>query len=512
MKRTILTILSVLFSFCYCMAQEKQINEALTEGRGTGKPYHWENRKGKMLKPEKLKEYARSHQIVILKYTSEEVGRFGDVATSVSSVDFIPKSEMAFYVYENMIGVPFSAQSNQNGTVFFFSPKDDQLFQRLDDVLWTGQIRNGRINGNGYGAKQLSSNDYVAFMGTFVDGILQGTGLFRFYHCADQYGYFDKKGLREAQITTGNVSEGLTWVQSQGKYGYINNEGLMAIQPMFDKAGNFQNGEAQVALGNVKFRINKQGQINGFAGGQDLSYDDLAGLAKNQPSLKPLVANQLMKKLSKETSYHELLKIQDKFPSEYEKCFTDSKIDASHDDVRLVNDYFELMLQSIAKNGKGINGKFDIPDQIMNFGFKYSGDEMFALDILKADCIYAYIHSNRALYEPSYSSLFTLFETYVDTEDYMNDIDNDFVILATYDSVRNYFENTLKKIERRIKQLDTNHKFESFKENRQKGKQRLKEKMNKWYQMSPEQRRIESERQLQEEREIFKQIQNSRNK
>ena len=154
MKRTILTILSVLFSFCYCMAQEKQINEALTEGRGTGKPYHWENRKGKMLKPEKLKEYARSHQIVILKYTSEEVGRFGDVATSVSSVDFIPKSEMAFYVYENMIGVPFSAQSNQNGTVFFFSPKDDQLFQRLDDVLWTGQIRNGRINGNGYGAKQ----------------------------------------------------------------------------------------------------------------------------------------------------------------------------------------------------------------------------------------------------------------------------------------------------------------------------------------------------------------------
>lgn len=512
MKRTILAILLVLLCSCYCLAQEKQLAEALKEGRSMGKPYRWENRKGKMLKPEKLKEYARSHQIVILKYTTDEVGRFGDVATSVGSVDFIPKSEMPFYVYENMIGMPFSTQQYQNGTVFFFSPKDDQLFQRLDGVMWTGQIRNGRICGNGYGAKQLSSNDYVAFKGTFVDGILQGTGLFRFYHCADQYGYFDKKELREAQITTGNVSEGLTWVQSQGKYGYINNEGLMAIHPMFDKAGNFQNGEAQVTLRNVKFRINKQGQINGFAGGQDLSYDDLAGLAKNQPSLKPLVANQLMKKLSKETSYGEISNIQDKFPSEYENCFRDSKIDAAHDDVRLVNEYFELMLQSIAKNGKGINGKFDIPDQIMSFGLKYSGDEMFSFERLQAKCIYAYIHSNHALYEPLYSSLFTLFERYVDTEDYMNDIENAFVILATYDSVRNYFENTLKKIERRIKQLDTNHKFESFKENHKKDKQRLKEKMNKWYQMSPEQRRIEAERQLQEEREILQRIQNSRNK
>lgn len=502
MKRTILAILSVLLSSCYCFAQEKQLGEALREGRSMGTPYHWENRKGKMMKPEKLMEYARNHQIVIFKYTTQEIGRFGDVATTVGSVDFIPKSEMPFYIYENMIGMSFSTQQNQIGTVFFYAPKDGQLFQRFDEVLWTGQIRNGRINGTGYGAKQLTPSDYVAFKGTFVNGILQGTGIFRLYHSADQYGSFEKKGLRGAQITTGNVSDGLTWVQSQGKYGYINNEGLMAIQPTFDKAGNFQNGEAQVTLRNVNFRINKQGQIIGFAGGQDLSYDDLAQLATNQPSLKSVVENQLVKKLSKETSYMEISKIQKKFPSEYKSCFTRSKRDAALADVMLVNEYFELMLQSIAKNEKGINGKLDLPNQITHFAIKYMGDKMFDADVLKAECLCAYIDLNKTLNEPYYSSLFSLFERYAATEDYMNNQWNH-IIFISYEAVHDYFVNTLKKVERRIKQLDKNHKWESFKESYKKGKQELKE----WMQKSPEERARENQR----ERERFERIRNSRN-
>jgi hypothetical protein len=57
-------------------------------------------------------------------------------------------------------------------------------------------------------------------------------------------------------------SKGLARVVVNGKWGFINTEGKMAIEAKYEKVGNFQNGLAWVRLGKGKTGyINKQGEI-----------------------------------------------------------------------------------------------------------------------------------------------------------------------------------------------------------------------------------------------------------
>lgn len=56
------------------------------------------------------------------------------------------------------------------------------------------------------------------------------------------------------------LSEGLAWVQKDGKYGFINKAGKIIVPLQYDDVGAFYEGLAWVYKDGEEFYINKQGQ------------------------------------------------------------------------------------------------------------------------------------------------------------------------------------------------------------------------------------------------------------
>jgi hypothetical protein len=58
----------------------------------------------------------------------------------------------------------------------------------------------------------------------------------------------------------GRMSEGLIAVCKEKKYGYVNVKNISVISAVFDEASTFKDGKAGVAIGTLRFLINKKGQ------------------------------------------------------------------------------------------------------------------------------------------------------------------------------------------------------------------------------------------------------------
>ena len=68
---------------------------------------------------------------------------------------------------------------------------------------------------------------------------------------AEKYGYIDKNGkvVIEPQFDYAYpFSEGLAHVNKDAKYGFIDKSGKVVIEPQFDEAGAFSEGFARVAI------------------------------------------------------------------------------------------------------------------------------------------------------------------------------------------------------------------------------------------------------------------------
>ena len=68
---------------------------------------------------------------------------------------------------------------------------------------------------------------------------------------AKKYGFIDKNGkvVIEPQFDdTYPFSEGLAMVEKDGKRGYIDKSGKVVIEPQFDEVGDFSEGLAGVAI------------------------------------------------------------------------------------------------------------------------------------------------------------------------------------------------------------------------------------------------------------------------
>ena len=66
-----------------------------------------------------------------------------------------------------------------------------------------------------------------------------------------KYGFIDKNGkvVIEPQFGgTYGFSEGLAQVEKDGKYGFIDKSGKVVIEPQFDYASDFSEGFARVAI------------------------------------------------------------------------------------------------------------------------------------------------------------------------------------------------------------------------------------------------------------------------
>lgn len=59
----------------------------------------------------------------------------------------------------------------------------------------------------------------------------------------------------------GEFSEGLALIEQNGKYGYIDTQGNIAIAPQYDEAGNFSEGLVAVVLDDKSFFIDGAGNV-----------------------------------------------------------------------------------------------------------------------------------------------------------------------------------------------------------------------------------------------------------
>lgn len=318
MKRTYLLLLTLALTATASFAQDKLFKEALSQQRPTGCWYRWENTKDKQIKMEKVKAYAQKNNLLLGKITNKEVGRFGDIATSVHTVEFLPPEEMQAYIIENILDKTISAayMKSKGAVLVTDNPSKQQYFKWVNDALWSGNVVDGRIDGNGKGGKQIDATHYIAFEGSFRKGIPQGSVKFYSYQASSQYEYYNGNKRSNKNEKFGTMNDGMTWFIYHSRYdgyGFIDENGRVVVPPIYQTATDYSNGTALVVINNVRFDIDKQGIITGLSEGQRyVTIKQLADINKYYP--EALTATQsAAKKLITKSDVDDLLKIATEF-------------------------------------------------------------------------------------------------------------------------------------------------------------------------------------------------------
>ena len=250
-------IIALFFSGCH--TTPKYIKKVMASPRKTGCFYHFENtKKIKIWTDPKLvyKDMLVENCKWITLY------RFGSSEVNVQSYDFLPFSEWKSYIIENLANVPISNFSNK-GTLFLYDAKSNS-FKEYNNVIWTGNVKNGKVDGKGFGYQVLNSrsNEFNVFEGLFSEGILQGTGKVKYYK-QDDISLFNPKFVTERQYTNGINHNGMTWFKKDNLYGFVNSEGKIVYPPLFDSVYEFvEAGNAIVTKSGIDFLIDKVGNIN----------------------------------------------------------------------------------------------------------------------------------------------------------------------------------------------------------------------------------------------------------
>ena len=285
MKRNIILMLCLL-AVTFTNAQEKQFNEALQAGRSTKSFYRMTNRKAKMIRVNKVEELARQKDYILGPHSTKEIGRFGDVATTIKTWDFIPRSEYTLYLGENLNSGTRAADYKQKGTVFLTDISQSQLkVNQYDNVAWTGQLKNNRIDGKGCGIYKEDDKRFWAFEGNFSEGIPQGELKVILYTPQDKEQRYNEKFSHNYQSTCGQKSEGMTTVKFKDRYGFINSDGVLVAQPKYREVKDFKDGVAYVTEDKVELKIDKTGTVVALSENAKLTFDDMLKMRKDFPQL-----------------------------------------------------------------------------------------------------------------------------------------------------------------------------------------------------------------------------------
>ena len=309
MKKTYLLILTLALTVTVGYAQDKLFKEALSQQRPTGCWYRWENTKDKQIKMEKVQAYAQKNNLLLGKTTTKEVGRFGDIAVSAHTVEFIPPEEIPAYIIENILDKKTSVayMTSKGAALVVDNPSKQQYFKWVNDIIWSGKVVDGRIDGNGKGGKQIDATNYIAFEGTFKRGIPQGTVKFYTYQASTKYEYYSSKRRSDRSEDFGTMNDGMTWFKGAERensiyysYGFIDENGRVVAKPVYESVTDYNNGKAIVTINNVRFDIDKQGNVTGLSEGQkNVTVQQLTNIKKRRPetlSATQTAAKQLITK------------------------------------------------------------------------------------------------------------------------------------------------------------------------------------------------------------------------
>lgn len=285
--------------------QEKYFEEALKRGREPGKFYLLVNEKSKSLKLDDLKEYADAKGYILGNNTSKTVSRFGDVSSTVSTLEFLPKSEFEEYIYYKMRSdntVSLSQLSNK-GMAYCYLKRSgkDTYFWRCNNIAWNGEVRNGKLHGTGVGYAKVSDGLIVYFRAKFDNGMPTGRNTFRWYFLNSSMRPYVSSQQTDCSVGVGQFSDGLASVEIDGKYGFINQEGNTVVKPQFNTVVSpFVNGRATVTDDKEEIVINNLGTKIDISDRQKQIYAEQKAEAERKALAEKKAAEERAEKKRKE--------------------------------------------------------------------------------------------------------------------------------------------------------------------------------------------------------------------
>ena len=249
-------LISVLFflSLAFSMtAQDKYFKEALKRGRGETGFYRAVIEGNKKVSYEQLKEKCRKYDYILIDFKNKYVQHFGKEETSVGSFQFLPQNEVDSYVFSNL---RFAYQKyddlKQEGAAmlpFTFPIKELKTIQ----VLWSGNVFNGKVDGNGFGYGILpGTKTAICFSGKMKDGFPQGDMSVRIANISDIASIVSEKH----DFSVSDENDGLFRYSENSKFGYFDRYGKVAMPSQFTQASNFSDGKAVVSKPKSQFHFN----------------------------------------------------------------------------------------------------------------------------------------------------------------------------------------------------------------------------------------------------------------
>ena len=172
---------------CYAQGKlEKVFDEAIKNGLNSNGVYHISNSKKKDIDASEMASYVENKGYMVLNGASMNVHRFGDVSVILNYLDFTDEKHYPWYAYKIMEGDNYQNLKSK-GSVFltelekvyrktsisFVSVLSGSInrLKRYDDVLWTGNVSNGLLEGSGTGFIIQGLGQYISFQGTFEHGL-----------------------------------------------------------------------------------------------------------------------------------------------------------------------------------------------------------------------------------------------------------------------------------------------------------------------------------------------------
>ncbi len=259
MKKLFLAVVLLAVSFG-SMAQESMFKDGMKKGRLPRSYYITHNDKGSSMTLDKVKSFAEKKGYLLGGYTTKKVARFGDYATILDMVEFLPVDEYLKYVYE-FASVDINTDALKDiGSCWVYLDND---FSRLEKVRWSGPIQNGMLSGSGYGIFMFAgSEDYYYVSGTFVNGFPQG-------ECSMGRLTPDKNNATKVtcnQLPSVEVrpfQNGIArYSEAGGKWGFVTDAGKVLIYPAYETViSDFKDGRAEVMYKDKEIVIGTRGEF-----------------------------------------------------------------------------------------------------------------------------------------------------------------------------------------------------------------------------------------------------------
>ena len=249
--------------------EDKHFREALTRGRQAKSYYELVNEEKKVIKLNDLTDFCQSHGYLWSKdYTTKEIPKFGDVATSIHRFYFLPKEEWVYYVFEwTDRTMSRSSDLRNKGSVYFFDAASNSFICLRDNAMWTGSVSDGFVEGNGAGIWTRDGRNYYYFSGNFRKGFPVGKAKFRVVdsQSSGSWGYSPRETLPSGragdgpafrEVELGEMQDGMALFRyldngekrKEGSelWGYVTQAGTITIKPKYKTAYPFSDGRAAV--------------------------------------------------------------------------------------------------------------------------------------------------------------------------------------------------------------------------------------------------------------------------